>query len=142
MNNPSIYIGMSLTHATHQFREQFGTQLPRLLTRAEFEVVPFVGLTDGTSQDVYDTDIERVATADYMLALCDMPSIGLGMELQTRIMTGMPLVVAWKRGTVISRMVTGAVVRHGLKICAYDDISDIVRTCSDYDKQLRVLRAA
>lgn len=137
MNNPSIYIGLSLTHATHQFREKFGIQLPRILTTKGFTALPFVELTDGTSEEVYVTDTARVRDADYMLAVCDMPSIGLGMEIAERIIAGKPLVVAWKRGTIVSRMVTGAVVRHGLKTCACNDIDDIVRTCVDYDQHCR-----
>ena len=136
MNNPSIYIGLSLTHATHQFREKFGKELPHVLERAGFSVLPFVGLTDGTSEEVYTTDTTRVRDADYMLAVCDMPSLGLGMEIAERIASGKSLIVAWKRGTIISRMVTGAVVRHGLKSCAYHDIDDIVRACVDYRVQL------
>ena len=142
MNNPSIYIGMSLTHATHQFREKFGVQLPCLLERGGFSVIPFVGLTDGTAEDVYALDTLRVRDADFMLAVCDMPSIGLGMEIVERIVTGKPLIVAWKRGTIISRMVTGAIVKHGLKTCAYNDIDDIVRICADYHTQLSLEHAA
>lgn len=137
MNNPSIYIGMSLTHATHQFREKFGILLPRSLEKIGFSVLPFVGLTDGTSEDVYATDTARVRDADYMLAVCDMPSIGLGMEIAERIAAHKPLIVAWKRSTIISRMVTGAVLRHKLPTCAYNDLDDIVRTCQNYDRQLR-----
>ena len=142
MNHPSIYVGMPLTHATHQFREKFGVQLPRVLERAGFSVIPFVGLTDGTAEDVYALDTLRARDADFMLAICDMPSIGLGIELAERLSARKPLVIAWKRGTIISRMVTGAVVNHGIRPCAYTDIDDIVRTCSDYRAQLQREHAA
>lgn len=142
MNNPSIYIGLSLTHATQQFREKFGIQLPRKLECVGFTPLPFVGLTHGTSEDVYFTDTAHVRNADYMLAICDMPSIGLGMELAERVALGKPLVVAWKRGTIISRMVTGAVLRYKLYTCAYNDLDDIVRVCADYHTRQCVAHAA
>jgi hypothetical protein len=66
-----------------------------------------------------------------MLAVCDVPSIGLGMEIMERIHTGKPLLIAWKRGNVVTRMLTGAVIVHKIPYVAFDDLDDIVRGVVD-----------
>ncbi len=131
MDLPTLYIGMALTHATHAFREKFGTELPKRASQKGFQVLRFVGLTEGAAPDVYRTDMRAVETADYMLAVCDTPSIGLGMEITHRINTRRPLLVSWKRGDVITRMLTGAIVEHSIPRVAYGDLDDIVRALVD-----------
>jgi hypothetical protein len=127
MNLPTIYIGMALTHATAAFRERFGTLLPQRITERGFQVTRYMGLTDGTARDVYVHDMEAVRSADYMLAICDSPSLGLGMEIAERINVQKPLLVAWKQGEVLSRMLSGAIGAHHIPYCVYRDLDDIVR---------------
>lgn len=48
----------------------------------QFEVLGFLGLTQGSPVDVYRWDIEGcVASADLFVAMCDYPSTGLGLEI-------------------------------------------------------------
>ena len=77
--------------------------------RDDYEVFDFVGLTDGTAEDVYRWDIERcVADCDIFIAICDYPSIGLGWELNEAIRLGKPTLGVAHEESPVTRLVLGA----------------------------------
>ena len=76
-----LYIGCSLYNATPEFRtsvEEFKNSV-----RSDFEVLDFLGHNAGTSEEIVKYDLDQVRSSDIFLAICDVPSIGLGIEIGT-----------------------------------------------------------
>lgn len=107
-----VYVGCALTHSTEEYRaaiETFKDFLRQFCT-----VLDFVGLTAGTSSDVYNYDIHQcVKTCDLFIADCTQLSIGLGWELGTSVEAcrTRTMVVA-QQGTKVTRLVLGAAEVH------------------------------
>jgi hypothetical protein len=79
-----VYVGCGLTHAPEEFRNQ----VERLKAKLDevCEVLYFTGLVDIPPRQAYVHDINKcVYDCGLLLAICDHPSTGLGMELGTRI---------------------------------------------------------
>ncbi len=60
------------------------------------------------AREVYLTDRERVVTSDLIVALCTQPSYGMGMEIQLASGAGVPILLLFKKGFGLSKMVTGS----------------------------------
>ncbi len=104
-----IYVGCSLTHAPREF--VLGVeQLKKELRRRGYEVFEFLGLTEGTPTDVYRQDIRRcVANCDILVAICDIPSTGLGWELGTAVERyAKPTLAVAHLDSKVTRLVLGA----------------------------------
>ena len=104
---PKIYLGCSLTHAPKGFREQVDSL--KDILREDYEVFDFLGLVDGTPQEVYQWDIHHCVTdCTVFLAVCDYPGIGLGYELATAIeKLKKPVLAVAHEDAKVSRLVTG-----------------------------------
>ena len=102
-----LYVGCGLTHAPESFRE--GVEQLKTDLRRDYEVSEFLGLVDGTAEDVYRQDIlECVKGADFMVGLVDEPSTGLGWELASATRSGKPTLAAAHQDSKVSRLVLGA----------------------------------
>lgn len=122
-----LYVGCSLTQATAEFRA-FVIHLQGELKK-EHELLEFVGLTAGNEAGVYTHDISCVDKADLMIALCDQPSIGLGMEIQRRIDNNRPVLLLAHDKSHVTRMVPGAAkVVDSVYFERYGDLEDLLGT--------------
>lgn len=102
----TLYVGCALRGAPAEFVTRVEV-LKRELEEC-FEVLHFIGISPtATAREIYETDIDCAARADLMLAICDVPSTGLGMELAKRAELGKPTVIAYQKSHDISRMVLG-----------------------------------
>lgn len=102
-----IYVGCSLTHAPEAFR--LAVEALKQELSHNYEVFNFLGLVDGTAQDVYRWDIQRcVANADIFVAICDHASLGLGYEIGTAVEKHQkPVLAVAHQATHISRLILG-----------------------------------
>lgn len=100
-----IYVTCSLTHATEQFRQDIA-KLKAMLA-GKYEVLHFLGLTDGTAQDVYRHDMECIKSCDLLLSDCSYPAIGLGFEIATALGHHRPVLAVAHQTAKVSRMVFG-----------------------------------
>src|SRR5664279_2524261 len=76
-----LYVGCSLTHAPEDFKTEV-EGFKELLRKQGNEVFDFVGLENGTAEDVYRWDIGHcVRDCDVFIAICDHPALGLGWEI-------------------------------------------------------------
>lgn len=132
MKTKTIYLAMALTHASEDFKHNFNITLRSQLKKANHMVLDFVGLYNAHADNVYLSDLNCVREADLMIAICDEPSIGLGMEIMERITIKKPLLLCWKRGSKITRMVIGAVIVEKCFYCQYNSIDDIIRVVNEY----------
>lgn len=136
----TIYVGMGLTNAPKGFREDFQRVLKDALRDIpDVELLDFIGLEDGTEADVYRHDRESTEGADLALFICDHPSIGLGMEIVFRHLTGKLMLLCAATTQRVTRMLTGfATVEHHefLWYSSIDDIVSEVREYLGYDHRL------
>lgn len=102
----TLYVGCALRGAPAEFVASVEA-LKREL-EAHFEVLHFIGISPtATAREIYETDIDCAARADLMLAICDMPSTGLGMEIGKRLELKKPTVMVYHKDVHVSVMVLG-----------------------------------
>lgn len=125
-----VYVACSLTHAPQEFQNQVEQLKARL--REFSHVLCFLGVgTDATARRIYRYDIHGcVSKSELVVAICDFPSIGLGMEIQRQIDRGHPVLAVGHQKSLISPMCldTG---EQGYEFCRYEnlltDVPEIVR---------------
>lgn len=80
----NVYVACSLTHAPVKFREEIEFFKDKL--RSFCNVLCFLGIDGHPPHKIYDFDINKcVKKSDLVVAICDLPSIGLGMEMGTQV---------------------------------------------------------
>ena len=80
----NVYVACSLTHAPKEFRAE--VELFKDKLKSVCNVLCFLGIEGHPPYDVYHFDIhECVHKSDLVVAICDLPSIGLGYEMGTQI---------------------------------------------------------
>lgn len=118
---------MALTDAPKEFRARFDGELKAALRALpEVEVLDFVGLENGTEIEVYEYDRQCTESCDLMIAICDYASLGLGMELVFRHMTGKPLALFAHTEESVSRMVTGFAQKEQIGYHHFETVEDII----------------
>ncbi len=121
----TLYVGCALRGAPSEFVDSVVALKHDL--ESHFSVLHFVGMSpDAAARTVYETDITMAAEADLMMAIADVPSTGLGMELAKRAFLGRPTIVAHQEGTDLSRMVLGLIeVTPAFSLFVYQDLTEV-----------------
>jgi serine/threonine protein kinase len=65
------------------------------------------GAPDLKAREVYWIDRERVAGADLLIIVADVPSFGVGQEAEIAANAGVPIVIFYSEGVKVSRMLSG-----------------------------------
>ncbi len=122
----TLYVGCALRGAPAEFVASVEA-LKREL-EAYFDVLHFIGLgSDVTARVIYETDIALAARADLMLALADLPSIGLGMEVAKRAELQKPTIIAYHHAVTPSAMVLGVAEIHDVfSVLPYETHADVL----------------
>ena len=129
-----LYLGMALTQAPEEFREKFCTELKAALAKqGSIELLEFIGLTAGTSADVYHHDRACTEEADLCLFVVDHPSIGLGMEIMIRQAINKPMIVCAHKDAEITRMLLGMCEANDIPFIRYTTVEEI---CSEVQRFL------
>ena len=109
-----VYVGCALTSAPDDFIERIIALKIQLRNVLRVEILDFFGGKGKagpgvTPEQVWARDIyECVALADAMLAICDLPSIGLGIEIEKAAGTrGIPTMIVAHHDVRISHLVLG-----------------------------------
>lgn len=135
-----LYVGCALTVAPPEFRAEVEQLKDRLDGRGLFEVMRFLGLEKGTPNDVFRVDmIEGVGACQLMLAVCDYPSIGLGMELLEAVkVRRIPVLAVNKAGSTVTRLLTGMGEFYpNLKFANYESlVEDVPAFLSTFAKEV------
>ena len=74
-----------------------------------------------TDADVARRDLGWVASCDALVAEVSTPSHGVGVEVATALANRKPVLLAYRHGTVVSRLLLGL---HGVEVFAYADAAD------------------
>jgi hypothetical protein len=107
MKKIKLYVGCALNNAPKEFVGGVLALRKELSNDPAYEVLEFLG--PGEPQAIYDTDIkECVMKADAMLAVCDVPSLGLGYEMGVLVTKqGKPLFAVAHTTSNVSKLVQG-----------------------------------
>lgn len=123
-----VYVACSLTGASEKSRLEV-EDLKSELRQMGIEVLDFVVSKKATDVEIYNNDIHHcVATCDMVLAVANLRSTGMGMEIGIAIgRYGRPVlaVAKWaKRGHRVTPMITGC---NEPKFCFrwYDKMSEV-----------------
>jgi len=119
-----LYVGCSLTYASEELKQKVQALKERL--RQVCVVLEFIGLDDGTAEDVYTHDINVcVRGCDLFVGICDEVSIGLGYELGVQAEDRkMPTMAVAQVETKITRMILG-ITRPNYEFRRYKDFDDL-----------------
>lgn len=128
----TLYVGCALRGASSEFVE--GVAALKRDLEVDFEVLHFIGISPTASaREVYETDIGCTAKADLMLAICDQPSLGLGIELAKRAELEKQTIIACRPTVDLSRMVLGlAEVSENFTVVQYDTYIELIRIMKKY----------
>src|SRR5438067_586788 len=117
-----IYVGCSLTHAPEEFKQGI-IALKQQLSKQHI-ILEFLGLVNGTSEEVFEHDTNCVKQCDLFIAECSHPSIGLGYELGTALALDKPVLAVAHKDAKVTRLVLG-VTHPKYTFRRYDDMEEI-----------------
>jgi hypothetical protein len=120
----NLYVGCALTHATEESKQNVQSLKDRLKTVCN--VLEFIGLVNGTAQDVYNHDINVcVRGCNLFIAICDEVSIGLGYELAVQVEDRkMPALAVAHVDSKVTRLVLG-IDKQNFEFKNYKDLDDL-----------------
>mgnify|MGYP003474845712 CR=1 FL=1 len=129
-----LYVGCALTNLSPDRKVEFLSMIRQVKNTLKeyFEVMEFLGVDDASQaspREVYNFDIkECVMKADYMLAICDYPSLGLGYEISTAVeKRGIPVLAMAHRDSEVTRLIRG-IDNPEFNFEIYNSIEDIINT--------------
>ncbi len=119
-----IYVGCAIAGAPKVFVDSV-KEFKRDLEQW-YHILHFVGTWGvGEDSEVFNHDTACVEDCDVMLAICDHPSTGMGMEIMLALERSKRVIAVAHRSTQISRMVTGIPYEH-FSFHRYDTFADIL----------------
>jgi hypothetical protein len=123
----TIYVGMALTEAPAEFREQFQKELKDgLRALSGVRLLDFVGLVADDAATVYRHDTTCAREANLCVFVCDYPSTGLGFEIRERHATRLAMMLFAEEGRRITRLITGFAEVENIPFARYRSTADIV----------------
>ncbi|MBI3888248.1 hypothetical protein HY311_00435 [Candidatus Nomurabacteria bacterium] len=132
-----LYVGCALTVVPAEKKDFFWGMIKDIKKELSksFEILEFKGLGDHTPQEVYDFDIrECVMKADFMLAICDYPSLGLGYEIATSVeKLGIPVLAVAHKDSVVAKLIRG-IDHKNFHFIYYNSVDEII------EKTLEILK--
>ncbi len=101
-----IYISLSLTNTPIDFIN-FIKEV-KFDLKKQYEVLDFTELEQIKSVEVYEHSINCVLLSDFIVAICDYPSISLGYEISLALEKfSKPVIAFYKKGTKVSTFILG-----------------------------------
>ena len=139
----TLYVGCSLSHASEAFKESVETFKGDLREQG-YEVFDFVGLVNGTAEDVYKWDIGHCVTdCDVLIGICDEPSIGLGWEMSKAVQLGKPVLAIAHWDAKVTRLVLGAAEAEPLvRFEQYTELKDALPWVAEIVGELAIVEKA
>ena len=128
-----LYIGCALTKLPPDQKDNFLKMITQIRKELgeNFEVMEFLGITGPSTampKMVYDHDIKNsVMKADYLLAICDHASLGLGYEIATAVeKMGIPVLAVARKDSIVSNLIRG-IDHKNFQFHYYDSVDDITK---------------
>lgn len=132
MKKIKLYVGCALKNAPRDFIDSVLALRAELAQNPRYEVLEFLG--PGTPEDIYKRDIvECVGSADVMLAICDLPSLGLGFEMATHVKHfKKPLFAVAHEGAAVSGLIIGIHNEGPFAFGRYKKLSDVPQMLDEW----------
>lgn len=124
-----IYVGCALTYAPVKFQRDVAALKEAL--RQRYVLLDFAGLSGGVSHEacraVFDHDIgECVGRCQILVAICDFPSTGLGIEIwEAHRVRRIPTLLLAQENAKVTRLVLGIPDAPTLKMGRYGEFDQI-----------------
>lgn len=100
-----IYLAHSLTQAPGDFKTEMLKLRKKL--KIQYGILEYLGLVEGTAEDVFRHDVKCVTDCDLLLAEVSYPAIGLGFEIATALHQGKKVLAVAKESAKVSRLILG-----------------------------------
>ncbi len=126
-----LYVGCGLTYAREGFKESVRQLKEKLKNIPEVVVLEFLGLGNGTAREVFVHDINCVSKCDLMIAICDEPSTGLGVEIGIQMQSGKPILAFGHKDSKITRLILDPPIEN-FKFHRYQSFDDIYEIILDF----------
>lgn len=136
-----LYVGCALTNLPDEKRDAFLEMINKIKKELGkyFEILEFAGVADLktdkplTPEQIYKYDIrECLMRADYFLAICDYPAIGLGYELGTAVeKMGIPVLAVAHKDSLVSRSIIG-IDHPNFQFMYYNSVEEIIEKTLKY----------
>jgi hypothetical protein len=124
-----LYFSYAMTGAPAHW-ESFAREVVEGLRAAGHEVyfpAEHFALGSGAPpRDVYNGDMDAVCDSRALVALLEVPSTGMGMEVEAAISMGHLVFGCAKQGVTVSDFVVGALERSKDKLLRYTTVSDLI----------------
>ena len=114
MKKQKLYVGCALSHAPQEFRDGV-VKLKEKLREVGFEILEFALVGDKPQEgvNIYDYDMSNVGNCDMFVVIADLPSTGLGMELERAKAISKPVLVFAHEESYVTNMITHMLVKYG-----------------------------
>ena len=124
---PVIYIASSVTHASESYRKFVRDLKQELRLRTQAVVLEWMDKEPVEKlEGFFERDMKNISMSSHVVALVDMPSIGLGMEIKEALLKKKPLLCLAKEGAEISRLLLAAQLSYEFKIEHYSALQETV----------------
>ena len=136
-----MYFACALTGTSDQFQKSMNQWRDEYLAM-HFEILKFAwldGAPDPSVTNIHEHDLNRVESADIIVAMLDNPSFGVGMELQHAIQLKKPVIGFKTEGVAVSRMITDSFKENDYPLLSFQSMSKathevLIRTTHRIDK--------
>lgn len=121
-----IYVGCALKHAPEEFKQ--GVKRLKELLAKEHTILEFVLDPNASDEEVFLTDIGNVEKCDLFLAITDLPSSGLGLELGFALtIFRKPTLCVYSSWDERSRIIHGTTARYSdlISFVEYRNLADV-----------------
>jgi len=124
---PVIYIASSVTHASESHRKFVRDLKQELRLQTQAVVLEWVDKEPVEKlEGFFERDMKNISMSTHVVALVDMPSIGLGMEIKEALLKKKPLLCLAKERAEISRLLLAAQLTYAFKIEHYSALQEAV----------------
>ena len=125
-----IYLGCALNNSTTELQALVQEVRGHLTTH--YELLAFKGLGGGTAEEIVEYDLGQVRKADCMVALCDVASTGLGIEIGTCNALGKPVLLCAQDESVSSMVKGNPVENPHSHFVTYTSLHDLIGKIDDF----------
>jgi len=119
----NVYVGCSLTHAPGEYRDSI--QKFKEALKEDYRPLEFFGLGAGSAQEVHERDMNCLKEADFMIAECTFPSLGLGFEIAVVHQMAKTIFIVAQETATVSRMILG-IQGPNVHFVRYQDIMEVL----------------
>ena len=129
-----LYIGCALNTSTAELAQLVASLKEHL--GQEHDILEFKGLDNGSPEEIVTHDLSQVRNADCMIAICDIASTGLGIEIGTCNALGTPIALCAQTESISSMVRGNHVENPRSQFITYDSVDDLIEKIDNFIQSL------